>query len=139
MPKKIPDDPSIPIGSNKLASDTMFKERSLYRESAYTHPYVKGRNLWYGSYGDGVAPGKILYGRVDQSGYPVYPAEENLKQLEDIVEQLESGEVDLEKSVELYEKGMILKNQCESKLKRIETQIKKIKIENHQIKKEDFK
>ncbi len=65
--------------------------------------------------------------------------EENLKQLEDIVELLESGEVDLEKSVELYEKGMILKNQCESKLKRIETQIKKIKIENNQIKKEDFK
>ena len=49
--------------------------------------------------------------------------EENLKQLEDIVEQLESGEVDLEKSVELYEKGMILKNQCESKLKRIDTEI----------------
>ena len=65
--------------------------------------------------------------------------EENLKLLEDIVEQLESGEVDLEKSVELYEKGMILKNQCESKLKRIETQIKKIKIENSQVKKEDFK
>ena len=65
--------------------------------------------------------------------------EENLKQLEDIVEQLEWGEVDLEKSVELYEKGMILKNQCESKLKKIETQIKKIKIENNQIKKEDFK
>ena len=64
--------------------------------------------------------------------------EENLKQLEDIVEQLESGEVDLDKSVELYEKGMILKNQCESKLKNIETQIKKIKIENNQIKKEDF-
>tara|TARA_A100001037_G_scaffold58942_1_gene51114 strand:+ start:176 stop:403 length:228 start_codon:yes stop_codon:yes gene_type:complete len=64
--------------------------------------------------------------------------EENLKQLENIVELLESGEVDLEKSVELYEKGMILKNQCESKLKNIETQIKKIKIENNQIKKEDF-
>ena len=64
--------------------------------------------------------------------------EENLKQLEGIIEQLESGEIDLEKSVELYEKGMILKNQCESKLKNIETQIKKIKIENNQIKKEDF-
>ncbi len=64
--------------------------------------------------------------------------EENLKQLENIVELLESGEVDLEKSVELYEKGMMLKNQCESKLKNIETQIKKIKIENNQIKKEDF-
>ena len=68
-----------------------------------------------------------------------YTFEENLKKLEDIVDQLESGEIDLEKSVELYEKGMILKNQCESKLKKIETQIKKIKIENNQIKKEDFK
>ena len=32
-----------------------------------------------------------------------------LKQLEEIVEQLESGNVDLEKSVELYEKGIELK------------------------------
>ena len=64
--------------------------------------------------------------------------EENLKKLEDIVEQLESGEINLEKSVELYEKGMILKNNCQEKLKKIEMQIKKIKIENNQIKKEDF-
>ena len=64
--------------------------------------------------------------------------EESLKKLEDIVEQLESGEIDLERSVELYEKGMILKNNCEEKLKKVEIQIKKIKIENNQIKKEDF-
>ena len=64
--------------------------------------------------------------------------EENLKKLEDIVEQLESGEIDLERSVELYEKGMILKNNCEEKLKKVEIQIKKIKIENNQVKKEDF-
>jgi len=64
--------------------------------------------------------------------------EENLKKLEDIVEQLESGEIDLERSVELYEKGMILKNNCEEKLKKVEIQIQKIKIENNQIKKEDF-
>ena len=64
--------------------------------------------------------------------------EENLKKLEDIVEQLESGEIDLEKSVELYEKGMILKNNCQERLKKVEIQIKKIKIENNQIKKEDF-
>jgi exodeoxyribonuclease VII small subunit len=64
--------------------------------------------------------------------------EENLKKLEDIVEQLESGEIDLERSVELYEKGMILKNNCEEKLKKVEMQIKKIKIENNKIKKEDF-
>ena len=64
--------------------------------------------------------------------------EENLKKLEDIVESLESGEIDLEKSVELYEKGMILKNNCEEKLKNVEMQIKKIKIENNKIEKEDF-
>ena len=64
--------------------------------------------------------------------------EENLKKLEDIVDQLESGEIDLEKSVDLYEKGMILKNNCEEKLKKVELQIKKIKLENNKIKKEDF-
>jgi len=64
--------------------------------------------------------------------------EVNLKELEDIVDKLESGEIDLEKSVELYEKGMILKNNCEEKLKKVEQQIKKIKLENNQIKKEDF-
>tara|TARA_Y100000590_G_C14951255_1_gene725078 strand:- start:133 stop:369 length:237 start_codon:yes stop_codon:yes gene_type:complete len=65
--------------------------------------------------------------------------EENLKKLEDIVDQLESGEIDLEKSVELYEKGMILKQNCEKKLKKVEMQIKKIKSENNEFKKEEFK
>ena len=65
--------------------------------------------------------------------------EENLKKLEDIVDQLESGEIDIEKSVELYEKGMLLKNNCEAKLKKVELQIKKIKMENNKIQKEDFK
>ncbi len=64
--------------------------------------------------------------------------EENLRKLEDIVDQLESGEIDLEQSVELYKKGMSLKNQCEEKLKKVEIQIKKIKIENNEIKKKDF-
>ena len=64
--------------------------------------------------------------------------EVNLKKLEDIVEQLESGDIDLEESVELYEKGIHLKNSCEEKLKKIEIQIKKIKLENDKIKKENF-
>jgi len=65
--------------------------------------------------------------------------EENLKELENIVDLLESGEVDLEKSVELYEKGMIIKNNCEVKLKKVEFQIKKIRLENEKIQKDDFK
>ena len=64
--------------------------------------------------------------------------EENIKKLENIIEQLESGEVDLEKSVQLYEHGMILKNSCEAKLKKVEIQIKKIKSENNEIQKEKF-
>jgi exodeoxyribonuclease VII small subunit len=64
--------------------------------------------------------------------------EENLKKLEDIVDQLESGEIDLEKSVELYEKGMFLKNNCEEKLKKVQIQIKKIRLENDKIIREDF-
>tara|TARA_B100001123_G_scaffold390448_1_gene468031 strand:- start:1216 stop:1443 length:228 start_codon:yes stop_codon:yes gene_type:complete len=64
--------------------------------------------------------------------------EENLKELEEIVEKLESGDIDLEKSVKLYEQGMILKKNCENKLKKVEMQIKKIKLENNKIKKEDF-
>tara|TARA_B110000116_G_C16711782_1_gene524802 strand:+ start:285 stop:521 length:237 start_codon:yes stop_codon:yes gene_type:complete len=64
--------------------------------------------------------------------------EDNLKALETIVEQLESGEIDLEQSVELYEKGILLKNNCEKKLKKIELQIKKIKLQNNKIEVEDF-
>ena len=65
--------------------------------------------------------------------------EDILKKLEVIVEQLESGNIDLEKSVKLYEEGMILKKNCEDKLKKVEMQIKKIKVENNKVTKEDFK
>ena len=64
--------------------------------------------------------------------------EDSLRELETIVDQLESGEIDLEKSVKLYEKGMYLKNQCDEKLKKVELQIKKIKLDNNKITKEDF-
>ena len=64
--------------------------------------------------------------------------EESLKKLEDIVDKLDSGEIDLEKSVELYENGMKLKKICEEKLKKVDIQIKKIKVENNKITKEKF-
>jgi len=62
-----------------------------------------------------------------------------LSKLEEIVTQLESGNIDLEKSVELYEQGIKLKKICEEKLKKVDLQIKKIKIENNKIIKEEFK
>ena len=39
--------------------------------------------------------------------------ENSIKKLEDIVEKLESGEIDLEESVSLYEEGMKLKIFCQ--------------------------
>ncbi len=42
--------------------------------------------------------------------------EEALKQLEEIVSRLESGEVPLEESIDLYERGALLRERCTKKL-----------------------
>jgi exodeoxyribonuclease VII small subunit len=49
-----------------------------------------------------------------------------LKELEAIVSRLEQGEVDLEDSIALYERGQALKAHCEKKLKSAETRLEKI-------------
>lgn len=49
-----------------------------------------------------------------------------LAELEDIVSRLEQGEVDLEVSIALYERGMVLKAHCEKKLKGAEARLEKI-------------
>ena len=52
--------------------------------------------------------------------------EEALKELEGIVSRLEQGEVDLEDSIALYERGQALKAHCEKKLKAAEGRLEKI-------------
>ena len=52
--------------------------------------------------------------------------EEALKELEEIVRKLESGNVELEKSIEIYERGAKLKAHCESRLKSAELKIEQI-------------
>ena len=49
-----------------------------------------------------------------------------LKELEAIVSRLEQGEVDLEDSIALYERGQALKSHCEKKLKSAEGRLEKI-------------
>lgn len=49
-----------------------------------------------------------------------------LKELEGIVARLEQGEVDLEDSIALYERGQVLKVHCEKKLKSAEARLEKI-------------
>ena len=56
------------------------------------------------------------------------PFEKALEQLEEIVRRLERGDVPLDESVAIYERGEVLKKHCEALLKRAEARIEKITI-----------
>ncbi|HSC18573.1 MAG TPA: exodeoxyribonuclease VII small subunit [Rhizomicrobium sp.] len=49
-----------------------------------------------------------------------------LKELEGIVSKLEQGQVDLDDSIALYERGQALKAHCEQKLKSAESRLERI-------------
>jgi len=52
--------------------------------------------------------------------------EEALAELETIVRQLEAGDVELEKSIAIYERGAALKAHCEARLKSAELKVEQI-------------
>ncbi len=54
--------------------------------------------------------------------------EDALSQLEDIVQKLEGGTVELETSIEIYTRGQLLKAHCENKLKDAQARIEKIVV-----------
>ena len=54
--------------------------------------------------------------------------EEAMKKLEAVVRDLESGNVELEKSIALYEEGARLKAHCEKKLTDAEEKVAKITL-----------
>ena len=56
------------------------------------------------------------------------PFEQALEELEGIVRRLERGDVPLEDSIAIYERGEALKTHCEALLKRAEARIEKITI-----------
>jgi exodeoxyribonuclease VII small subunit len=51
-----------------------------------------------------------------------------LKELEGIVAELESGRAELERSIQVYERGAALKAHCEAKLKDAQLRVEKILI-----------
>jgi exodeoxyribonuclease VII small subunit len=55
--------------------------------------------------------------------------EQALQQLETIVGDLEKGDVPLDKSIEIYERGEALKQHCEKLLKAAENRIEKIRLD----------
>ena len=56
--------------------------------------------------------------------------EEKIKELEKVVNELESGEIDLDSSIEKYTSAMKLVKECDEKLKNVEEQVNKIVSEN---------
>ena len=55
--------------------------------------------------------------------------EQALKELEQIVGKLERGDVELEPSIALYERGEALRSHCEKLLQRIEAKVEKITLD----------
>lgn len=54
--------------------------------------------------------------------------EDAMKELETVVGQLERGDVALDESIALYERGAALKARCETKLKEAEEKVAKITL-----------
>ena len=55
--------------------------------------------------------------------------EEAMRELETVVGQLERGDVALDQSIALYERGAALKARCEAKLKEAEEKVAKITLD----------
>ena len=49
--------------------------------------------------------------------------EDKVKELEQIINELENGEIDLDDSIEKYTKSMKLINECDKELKNIEEKV----------------
>ena len=54
-----------------------------------------------------------------------------LKSLEEIVSQLDTGSIDLDKAVEAYERGAKLKEHCEKTLREAQLRIEKIEVDKN--------
>jgi len=55
--------------------------------------------------------------------------EDALRELEQVVGKLERGEVPLDESIALYERGAALKKRCEAKLKDAEEKVAKLTLD----------
>ena len=64
----------------------------------------------------------------DKTDIASLPFEKALAELEGIVTRLESGKVDLEQSIAIYERGEALKAHCEKLLKAAEDKVEKIRL-----------
>jgi exodeoxyribonuclease VII small subunit len=57
--------------------------------------------------------------------------EQAVSELENIVARLERGDVPLDQSIEIYERGELLKKHCETLLNAAEARIEKIRVDRN--------
>ena len=56
--------------------------------------------------------------------------EQAMQELEQIVDRLERGDVELEESITIYERGEALKARCDALLKQAEAKVEKITVDS---------
>ena len=70
---------------------------------------------------------------------PVLPFEACLDELEKVVKELEAGDLPLERSLELFEKGMRLSDTCRKQLEEAETRIEMLVRKGDKVQAEPFR
>ena len=64
--------------------------------------------------------------------------EESLKALEELVKELETGNLDLDKSLEIYERAIVLRDKCRKILDESERRVQKIMETSEGVVREDL-
>jgi exodeoxyribonuclease VII small subunit len=70
---------------------------------------------------------------------PTESFEASLEELEQVVKQLEAGDLPLEKSLELFERGVSLSDTCRKKLEEAETRVEILIRKEGKIQPEPFR
>ena len=70
---------------------------------------------------------------------PVASFEAGLQELESIVKEMESGELPLERALQLFEKGMQLSEACRKQLQEAETRVELLVRKGDKVRPEPFR
>lgn len=64
--------------------------------------------------------------------------EESLSKLNELVDKLENGGLDLDKNIEIYEQAVVLRDRCRKILEESERKVQKLMETAEGVRKEDF-
>lgn len=70
----------------------------------------------------------------DEQKFDELSFEDAMKQLEDVVNRLEEGDVPLEEAINMFHEGMKLSKYCHERLKNVEKQMAEVLTEDGEIK-----